>query len=85
VADVLQTRLICPTAEEGAAYGAALIAMIGIGLYSDFEALIQVLPQSNATLQSSSLYRVNEPASQPVYDRMFDRYQAWYYALKTAR
>jgi xylulokinase len=74
--DVLQTRLICPTAEEGAAYGAALIALRGIGLYSDFQTLIQVLPRSQVVI---------EPTIEPLYDEMFDRYQDYYYALKTAR
>lgn len=73
VADVLQMPLICPSAEEGAAYGAALIAMIGMGLYSDFEALVQALPQSEARI---------EPMIQPVYDEGFDRYQDLYSRLR---
>jgi xylulokinase len=76
VADVLQTQLGCPDVEEGAAYGAALIAWVGIGLYRNFEALVQVLPQSQTIIM---------PTVQPIYDLMFKQYQSQYYALKTVR
>lgn len=69
----MQMSLICPTAEEEAAYGAALIAMIGVRLYSDFEALIQILPQPEMSI---------EPTIQPLYQNRFNRYQASYFTLK---
>jgi xylulokinase len=76
VADVLQTQLICPAAEEGAAYGAALIALVGMGAYPNFETLIQALPPSQIVIK---------PTVQPIYNLMFEQYQNQYYALKSAR
>jgi len=34
LADILQTELIAPSSEEGAAYGAAILVMVGIGASS---------------------------------------------------
>jgi xylulokinase len=76
VADVLQVRLVQPSAAEGAAYGAAIVAMVGIGWYADFETLIEKLPPIEAAI---------EPTRQLVYNEQFDRYQSLYRVLKTDR
>jgi xylulokinase len=47
LADVLQTELIAPKAEEGAAYGAAILAMVGVGAYPNLEAALKMLPQDS--------------------------------------
>ncbi len=76
LADILQTELIAPRAEEGAAYGAAILAMVGVGAYSDLEAAFKILPQVSNTVQ---------PQANPVYEAAFERYRLLYEALKAVR
>ncbi|MEH2022578.1 xylulokinase [Nostoc sp.] len=76
LADVLQTKLIAPKAEEGAAYGAAILAMVGIGVYLDLEAALNIFaPDSN----------VVQPQSNPLYEAGFNRYKLLYDTLKAVR
>jgi xylulokinase len=76
LADVLQTELIAPQSEEGAAYGATILAMVGVGVYPDLAAAFELVPQSNTIIQ---------PQPNPVYEAAFHRYSALYEALKVVR
>jgi xylulokinase len=76
LADILQTELIAPKAEEGAAYGAAILAMVGVGAYSNLEAAFKILPQDASVVQ---------PEANPVYEAGFKRYKLLYEALKVVR
>lgn len=76
LADVLQTELIAPKAEEGAAYGAAILAMVGVGAYPNLEAAFKILPQDSNIVQ---------PQANGVYEAGFKRYKLLYDALKAVR
>ncbi|MBD1845831.1 xylulokinase [Cyanobacteria bacterium FACHB-63] len=76
LADVLQTELIAPKAEEGAAYGAAILAMVGVGAYSNLEAAFKILPQAEDVVQ---------PQKNLIYESAFQKYQQLYEALKAVR
>lgn len=76
LADVLQTELIAPQAQAGAAYGAAILAMVGVGVYPNFETAFKMLPQDSDPVQT----QVN-----PVYEAVFKRYKVLYEALKAVR
>ncbi|WP_334928655.1 xylulokinase [Nostoc sp.] len=76
LADVLQTKLIAPKAEEGAAYGAAILAMVGIGVYPNLETALKILPQDS---------NVVEPQANLLYEASFKRYRLLYDALKAVR
>ena len=76
LADVLHTELIAPQAEEGAAYGAAILAMVGVGAYADLEAALKMQPQASAAVQ---------PQVNPVYEAAFERYGRLYDAVKAVR
>jgi xylulokinase len=76
LADVLQSELIAPRAEEGAAYGATILAMVGVGAYPNLEAAFKMLPQEDNTVQ---------PQANPVYEAGFKRYELLYEALKAVR
>ncbi|OUL35850.1 xylulokinase [Nostoc sp. T09] len=73
LADILQTELIAPKAEEGAAYGAAILAMVGVGAYPSLEAAFKILPQDSKVVQ---------PQVNPLYEAGFERYKLLYEALK---
>ncbi|MBD1822861.1 xylulokinase [Cyanobacteria bacterium FACHB-DQ100] len=76
LADVLQTELIAPKAEEGAAYGAAILAMVGVGAYSNLEAAFKILPQAEDVVQ---------PQKNLMYEPVFQKYKQLYEALKAVR
>lgn len=76
LADVLQTELIAPPAAEGAAYGAAILAMVGVGVYPDLEAALKILPPVSNAVQ---------PQSSAVYESPFEQFQRLYEALKAVR
>lgn len=76
LADILNVELIAPRSEEGAAYGAAILAMVGVGAQPNLEAAFKILPQESRTVQ---------PQANPVYAAAFDRYQRLYEALKVVR
>ncbi|MEH2395786.1 MAG: xylulokinase [Nostoc sp.] len=75
LADVLQTELIAPKAEEGAAYGAALLAMVGVGAYPNLEAVLKIVPQDSHVV----------PQANPLYEAGFNRYKLLYDTLKIVR
>lgn len=76
LADVLQTELIAPKAEEGAAYGAAILAMVGVGAYPNLETAFKILPQVGEIVQ---------PEENSAYESAFQKYQRLYEALKGVR
>ncbi|KJH72587.1 xylulokinase [Aliterella atlantica] len=76
LADVLQAELIAPQAEEGAAYGAAILAMVGVGAYPNLEAAFKILPQESKVVQ---------PQVNPLYETAFERYSLLYESLKPVR
>ncbi len=76
LADVLQTELIAPKAEEGAAYGAAILAMVGVGAYPDLAAALKILPSVSDAVH---------PQAVPVYKSAFQQYKQLYEALKLIR
>ncbi|HEY9729790.1 MAG TPA: xylulokinase [Chroococcales cyanobacterium] len=76
LADVLQTELIAPRAEEGAAYGAAILAMVGVGAFPNLEAAFKMLPKEGKIVQ---------PQVNAMYDAAFQRYKILYEALKAVR
>ncbi|MUG99927.1 xylulokinase [Scytonema sp. UIC 10036] len=76
LSDVLQTELIAPKAEEGAAYGAAILAMVGVGVYPNLETALQILPKDSHVVQ---------PQANPLYEAGFKRYKLLYDTLKAVR
>lgn len=76
LADILQTELVAPKTEEGAAYGAAILAMVGIGAYADLNSALKLIPQATPSIS---------PNSHGVYDTSFQRYKVLYKALKAIR
>lgn len=76
LADVLGTELVAPKAEEGAAYGAAILAMVGVGAYPTLAAAFEVLPAAIEAVQ---------PQQQDAYEAAFERYTPLYKALKAVR
>lgn len=76
LADILQTELVAPKTEEGAAYGAAILAMVGIGAYADLDSALKLIPHATQSIT---------PHSHEVYDTSFQRYKALYEALKAIR
>ncbi|MDZ8221494.1 xylulokinase [Nostoc sp. ChiVER01] len=76
LADILQTKLIAPKAEEGAAYGAAILAMVGIGVYPNLETALKILPPDSNVVQ---------PQANLLYEAGFNRYKLLYDTLKAVR
>ena len=76
LADVLQTELITCSYYEGAARGAAILAMVGIGAYPNLEAAFKMLPIESVVVQ---------PQANPSYEVAFKRYSLLYDALKAVR
>lgn len=74
LADVLGVELVTVNTTEGAAYGAALLAGVGIGIWEDVPAACKV------TIQETGK---NEPDSRTVaiYSDFYPRYRALYPAL----
>ncbi|MEP0914950.1 xylulokinase [Leptolyngbya sp. GB1-A1] len=75
LANALQMKLVIPQAEEGAAYGAALLAIVGAGVASLEDILKQVTGDK----------RVIHPASEPTYEKLFQQFQSLYDLLKAVR
>jgi xylulokinase len=81
LADVLETELVTVNTSEGAAYGAALLAGVGAGIWADVPAACDACVQvTGATRQDSDraevyrraypIYRGLYPALKPTFDRM---------------
>ena len=76
LADVLGVTLVTPQAEEGAAYGAALLAMVGVGVYSKIDQGIKLLSDAAKPI---------DPQVNPIYAKRFEQFETLYEALKVLR
>lgn len=73
IADVLGAPLVTTNSTEGAAYGAALLAAVGAGIFPDVASACKVaIRTSDAT----------EPGNSSAYTQSYRNYQALYPALK---
>ena len=75
LADVLGTPLVTVTSTEGAAYGAALLAGVGAGLWPDVESACDAAVRVTGRTEP-------DPETGTAYDEAFARYRALYPALK---
>lgn len=75
LADTLQTKLVIPKTEEGAAYGAALLAMVGTGAATLEDILKQVIGEK----------QIIDPNAAATYDDRFQQFQTLYEQLKAVR
>jgi len=66
LADVLDTELIAPRAEEGPPTEQQSLAMVGVGAHANLEAAFKMLPQDSNIVQ---------PRANPVYEEAFKRYR----------
>jgi xylulokinase len=74
-ADVFNQKVSTINAEEGAAYGVALLAAVGAGAFKD------IVEACNATIQVVKETQVNRTAA-AYYDKAFPIYRSLYPALK---
>ncbi len=75
LADVLDTELVTVNVTEGAAYGAALLAGVGAGIWPDADAAC------NAVVRVTS-HVAPQPAAVEAYHRLYATYHNLYSALK---
>jgi len=75
IADVLNVELVITNAQEGPAFGAALLAGVAVGLYPSIQQACEATVQVGA--QTSPLAE-----NEHVYARAYETYQALYPALK---
>ena len=75
LADALGTPLVTVTSTEGAAYGAALLAGVGAGLWEDVESACDAAVRVTGRTEP-------DPETATAYDEAFARYRALYPALK---
>jgi xylulokinase len=76
LADLLGTELVTVNTTEGAAYGAALLAGVGAGIWPDVERACR------ATIQVTGNTQPN-PAAVEQYEAVYAQYRALYPTLKT--
>jgi xylulokinase len=74
LASVLGVELVTVAADEGAAYGAALLAGVGAGVWTDAAAACKGVALGVPT--------VPDAAQQAAYDRLYAQYRTLYPALK---
>lgn len=74
-ADVFGLPVRTVNREEGPAYGAALLAAVGVGAFSDLSAAVQATLSRGDTLPPS-------PNAHEQYERHYQRYRALYAALR---
>lgn len=74
LADTFDTEIVTVNVTEGAAYGAALLAAVGAGIYPTVQAA------SSAALQVTG--RTAPGPAVPIYDDFYPRYRALYPALR---
>lgn len=77
MASVLETELVTVSTTEGAAYGAALLAGVGAGIWSDVSSACQ-----NAVRLTGSV--LPDSAHVAVYQKIYPLYRELYPALKTS-
>ena len=74
--DTLGMPLAVPSKEAGAAYGAAVLAMIGVNVHSDLKSFFRQLAPLEDTF---------EPTDSKVYEAGFNSFQRLYDTLKASR
>jgi xylulokinase len=74
-ADILGTPLVTMRAEEGPAFGAALLAGVGAGLYPDLRSAVESAVATGETIEP-------RPAAQQVYAELYALYRQLYGLLK---
>ncbi len=74
-ADILGTPIMTMRAEEGPAFGAALLAGVGAGLYPDVEAAVKAAVATSDTIAP-------QPEAQRLYDDLYPLYRQLYGMLK---
>ena len=77
LASVLETELVTTNTDEGAAYGAALLAGVGVGAWSD----VLSACKSSIKLTSKTLPDIDE---QEAYRKSYTIYQELYPALRSS-
>lgn len=76
IADITQRKIITMSQPKNAgALGAAMCALVGSGVYKDFNAIRNMI-------QPARVF-VPNPSTRPVYDALFTGYQALYRSLRT--
>jgi len=76
LADILGREMHTTRSVEHAAFGAAIAAGVGVGLYPDLPAACSVLVQPNDTVVEP------DPVASQLYDEMFARYRSIYECTK---
>jgi xylulokinase len=74
-ADIYGSTVATVNAQEGPAFGVALLAMVGTGVY-------QTVPEACAATIRTTEERGPRADQQAIYDRVFDAYRRLYPALK---
>lgn len=74
LADVLQTEIVTVNTTEGAAYGAAVLALVGVGVYGSVEEACAALVRVTG--------RTEPGENTAVYSQLYPIYQQLYPALK---
>lgn len=75
LADILQTKVVTVNTTEGAAYGAALLAATGIGVFNSVEAACDTTIHVTGTTEPGK--------DQGVYESLYPIYKSLYPSLKT--
>jgi len=75
LADVLGVPLLRMEVEEGPAFGAALLAGVGVGVFASVEEAVSAAVRTGPATQPDS-------ASQAVYEKLHHRYAQIYPALQ---
>jgi xylulokinase len=75
LADVLQAEIVTVNTEEGAAFGAALLAATGAGVFRSVEAACDATIQVTSTIEPGT--------HQPDYAELYPLYEGLYPALRT--
>jgi xylulokinase len=73
LADVFNAEIVTVNSEEGAAYGAALLAATGSGVFQSVEAAC------DATIQITGSAKPGK--DQPIYEKLYSIYRALYPSL----
>jgi xylulokinase len=74
LADVLQAEIVTVNTEEGAAYGAALLAATGSGVFRSVESACETIIQVTGTTRPGK--------DQEIYERLYPLYRGLYPALR---
>ena len=75
IADVLNIPLDIPEAEEGPGYGAAMLAMVGDGVYESVEACADALVRTRSTVEP-------DPETAARYEERYQQFRQIYPAMK---